>query len=133
MVAVSLIASLNVIQSKFQVAFMAPTEILAKQHFNLAKKILNNDIKIQLLTGKTEYSERKIILKKQLSSLPRKIDPKKIIIAYEPVWAIGTGKVPSLNDINKIHEKIRSILSNLVSLSFSKHVSILYGLSLIHI
>ena len=60
---VSLIASLNVIQSKFQVAFMAPTEILAKQHFNLAKKILNNDIKIQLLTGKTEYSERKIILK----------------------------------------------------------------------
>ena len=74
-----------------------------------------------------EIKKRNIILKKQLSSLPKKIDPKKIIIAYEPVWAIGTGKVPSLNDINKIHEKIRNILSNLVSLRFSKHVSILYG------
>lgn len=74
-----------------------------------------------------EIKKRNIILKKQLSSLPKKIDPKKIIIAYEPVWAIGTGKVPSLNDINKIHEKIRHILSNLVSLRFSKHVSILYG------
>ena len=74
-----------------------------------------------------EIKKRNIILKKQLSSLPKKIDPKKIIIAYEPVWAIGTGKVPSLNDINKIHEKIRYILSNLVSLRFSKHVSILYG------
>ena len=74
-----------------------------------------------------EIKKRNIILKKQLSSLPKKIDPKKIIIAYEPVWAIGTGKVPSLNDISKIHEKIRHILSNLVSLRFSKHVSILYG------
>ena len=74
-----------------------------------------------------EINKRNIILKKQLSSLPKKIDPKKIIIAYEPVWAIGTGKVPSLNDINKIHEKIRHILSNLLSLRFSKHVSILYG------
>ena len=74
-----------------------------------------------------EIKKRNIILKKQLSSLPKNIDPKKIIIAYEPVWAIGTGKVPSLNDINKIHEKIRHILSNLVSLRFSKHVSILYG------
>ena len=74
-----------------------------------------------------EIKKRNIILKKQLSSLPKKIDPKKIIIAYEPVWAIGTGKVPSLDDINKIHEKIRHILSNLVGLRFSKHVSILYG------
>lgn len=74
-----------------------------------------------------EIKKRNLILKKQLSSLPKKIDPKKIIIAYEPVWAIGTGKVPSLDDINKIHEKIRHILSNLVSLRFSRHVSILYG------
>ena len=74
-----------------------------------------------------EIKKRNIILKKQLSSLPKKIDSKKIIIAYEPVWAIGTGKVPSLNDINKIHEKIRHILSNLLGLRFSKHVSILYG------
>ena len=54
---VALIASLNVIGSGYQVSFMAPTEILAKQHFSLAKKILGNKINIQLLTGKTEFKE----------------------------------------------------------------------------
>ena len=90
---------------------------------------INNNLTVIYCIGEKleEIKKRNLILKKQLSSLPRKIDPKKIIIAYEPVWAIGTGKVPSLNDINKIHKKIRSILSNLVSLTFSKHVSILYG------
>ncbi len=65
---VSLVASLNVIYSKFQVAFMAPTEILAKQHYNLAKKLFSDSIEINLLTGKTENKERKAILKKLLIS-----------------------------------------------------------------
>ena len=59
---VALIASLNVIGSGYQVSFMAPTEILAKQHFSLAKKILGNKINIQLLTGKTEFKERNKII-----------------------------------------------------------------------
>ena len=61
---VSLIAALNVIKSGFQVALMAPTEILAKQHFNLAKKIFNKKIKIEILSSKTEYKNKKIINKK---------------------------------------------------------------------
>ena len=52
---VALIASLNVVNSGYQVSFMAPTEILAKQHYILAKKILGNKINISLLSGKTEY------------------------------------------------------------------------------
>ncbi len=60
---VSLIACFNVISSNYQVAFMAPTEILAKQHYNLAKSIFDKKINIKLLTGKTEYLNRKIILK----------------------------------------------------------------------
>ncbi len=59
---VSLIASLNVIQSNFQVAFMSPTEILAQQHYKLAKDVLPKNIIVKLLTGKTDYKDRKKIV-----------------------------------------------------------------------
>ena len=60
---VSFITSANVLELGFQSALMAPTAILANQHFNLAKKLFNNTkIKIRLLTGKTDIKTRKKIL-----------------------------------------------------------------------
>ena len=60
---VSLLAIANVVESKYQCALMSPTEILAKQHFNLAKKIfVNTKIKIGFLSGKTEIKKRKKII-----------------------------------------------------------------------
>ena len=60
---VSLLAISNVIESGYQCALMGPTEILAKQHFELAKKIYKDaNFKIDFLTGKTEIKERKKIL-----------------------------------------------------------------------
>ncbi len=59
---VALIACLNVIKSSYQVSFMAPTEILAKQHYEIAKKLFDNEINIALLTSKTDHKERKKIL-----------------------------------------------------------------------
>ena len=62
---VSLLAVSNIIESGYQCAFMAPTEILANQHFQLAKKIFKNtNFKIDFLTGKTELKNKKKILKK---------------------------------------------------------------------
>jgi len=59
---VSLLSILNVVKSGYQSALMSPTAILAKQHFDLSKKIFKNNIRIEFLTGKTEYKLRKHIL-----------------------------------------------------------------------
>ena len=60
---ISLLAIANVIESNYQCAFMGPTEILANQHFQLAKKIFGGtNIKIEFISGKTEVKKRKKIL-----------------------------------------------------------------------
>ena len=61
---VSLLAAINSINSGFQVAFMTPTEILARQHFNLAKKLFPKNINIALISGKSEYKVKKEILQR---------------------------------------------------------------------
>ena len=61
---VSLLSAFNTINSGFQVAVMAPTEILARQHFLLAKKIFSRNIKIELISGKSSYKDKKVILNK---------------------------------------------------------------------
>ncbi len=62
---VSLLSILNVIESNYQCALMAPTEILARQHFELAKKCLaSTKIKISFLTGKSDYKDKKEIISK---------------------------------------------------------------------
>jgi ATP-dependent DNA helicase RecG len=71
---VALISALNVIESGYQVAFMAPTEILATQHYNLARNLYSNKINIEILTGKTDYYEKKRINKE--------INSKKINIIF---------------------------------------------------
>ena len=61
---VSFLSIINVIKSGYQCALMSPTEILAKQHFELSKKIFRNlDLNIDFLTGKTDYKKKKEILK----------------------------------------------------------------------
>ena len=42
------------------------------------------------------------------ASLPRGVtDPSRLSVAYEPIWAIGTGKVPSTSDIEEMHASLR--------------------------
>ena len=61
---VSLISALNVIESNFQVALMAPTEILARQHYLLAKKIFPEKINIELLSSKSEVKKKREIIER---------------------------------------------------------------------
>ncbi len=56
------------------------------------------------------------VIKQQLEgSLPLQKTFESLVIAYEPVWAIGTGKVPSLSEIQEVHAFIRSFLRSISS------------------
>ena len=60
---VALLAIANIIEGKYQCAFMSPTEILANQHYQSAKKIFKEtNFKIEFLSGKTDLKKRKEIL-----------------------------------------------------------------------
>ncbi len=60
---VSLLSVFNVVSNGYQCALMSPTEILARQHYELSKYIFrNNKLKIEFLTGKTEFKKKKEIL-----------------------------------------------------------------------
>jgi len=52
---------------------------------------------------------------------------KKIIIAYEPVWAIGTGETASPEQAQEMHQFIREILAKKYGRDLANHVRILYG------
>lgn len=54
-------------------------------------------------------------------------DIKKIIIAYEPIWAIGTGKTASTQQAQEMHAFLRSVLANKYSEDTADEISILYG------
>ncbi len=49
------------------------------------------------------------------------------IIAYEPIWAIGTGKTASTQQAQEMHAHIRTVLANHFGSSVSDSISILYG------
>jgi triosephosphate isomerase len=59
------------------------------------------------------------------ASWPEGGDPERVVVAYEPVWAIGTGRTPTLDDIARSHAAIRDRLTSLAP--GGRSVAILYG------
>ena len=52
---------------------------------------------------------------------------ERLIVAYEPVWAIGTGKTATPEDAQDVHGKIRKLLTNLYGNDIAQRVRVLYG------
>lgn len=52
---------------------------------------------------------------------------KHVVIAYEPVWAIGTGKTASADQAQEVHAYIRQLITEAYSLAAAENMSILYG------
>ncbi len=53
--------------------------------------------------------------------------PESLVVAYEPVWAVGTGRTPTPADISRIHSLIRTILGELLGGERAAGTRILYG------
>ena len=102
--------------------FNEQNDLILKKIYNC----INCDIIPILCVGESLIQKKenltKEILKDQLiNSLPKNINLKNIIIAYEPIWSIGTGVVPTVDEINEIHNYIKgSILGD-------KNTKVLYG------
>lgn len=60
-------------------------------------------------------------------SVPDQATGINLVIAYEPVWAIGTGKVPSLDQIGEVHDFIRARLEKRLGEGVGRSVRLLYG------
>lgn len=60
-------------------------------------------------------------------SLPDAVTDGNTIIAYEPIWAIGTGKVPSLEQITEVHDFLREKLAERFGSATAEAIPLLYG------
>ena len=97
-------------------------------------KALEEGIDPILCVGETleerEASETKNVCKKQTEKALVGVsaeDMKKVVIAYEPVWAIGTGKTATAEDANDVIAYIREVVKGLYGEEISEEVRIQYG------
>ena len=93
------------------------------------KFALKNNLKVIFCIGenKKEKKNKKTlnVLKKQLVKvLDKKLNHKSLIVAYEPIWSIGTGKLPSAIDLKKTTIYIKKILKKIFK---RKSPAVLYG------
>jgi triosephosphate isomerase (TIM) len=79
-----------------------------------------------------DAGEATAVVKRQLAgSLPGMLD--KTIVAYEPVWAIGTGRTPSVEDVAEIHAEIRAIVGDNVRILYGGSVKAANAAELLHV
>ena len=67
-----------------------------------------------------------VLQEQMLNSLPKSVNPLNTVVAYEPVWAIGTGLVPEIDQIRAAHSFIRGFLASTYGAE-AHNVKILYG------
>jgi triosephosphate isomerase len=80
----------------------------------------------ETLEERTQGRTLKIVEEQLKAALSEHTSGKKIMIAYEPVWAIGTGKVATLDEINDVHNFIRKNLVSIIGAD-GQAVPVLYG------
>lgn len=104
--------------------FAESDALLAKK----VKTVQTLDLTVMLCIGESleqrKNNETLKVLTAQLKADLSEADPnKKLVVAYEPIWAIGTGQVATLEQVAEAHQQIHAVLKEM---GFNK-VSVLYG------
>lgn len=112
-------------------AYFGETDELLREKVQVA---LDVDMEVIFCFGE-ELNERKVgthfdVVKKQLTTALFALDVsawRNIVLAYEPVWAIGTGETASPEQAQEMHAYIRSLIKDHYGVKCADDVSILYG------
>ena len=94
--------------------------------------VLNQNLNVILCVGETKEEKKRgktfsVISSQIEKSIEKNFNFKKIIIAYEPVWSIGTGKIPKINDLVIIIEFIKTIFLKKFKTNLINTPKVLYG------
>jgi triosephosphate isomerase (TIM) len=68
-----------------------------------------------------------VVRSQVLALLDGSVNSQNMVIAYEPVWAIGTGLTPTIADVAEVHAAIRGSLASMIGADEAERVKILYG------
>jgi triosephosphate isomerase len=111
-----------------------------RQHFGETDQIINKKIKACLKHGlkpilcvgesldqREAGLEKETVRKQLLKDLEGISEGLKIVIAYEPIWAIGTGKTATSTQANEMSSYIRAVLADIFSKGIADKMRILYG------
>jgi triosephosphate isomerase len=113
-----------------------------RQYFKETDELINAKVKKALASGLTpivcvgetlEEREKNLtdtIISVQVKGVLRELgeaEVAKLIIAYEPVWAIGTGKTATPDQANQVHKLIRKLVSQIYSWPAAEQLLIQYG------
>jgi len=113
-----------------------------RKYFNETNEIINkkirtalkNELKIIFCLGETQEqrnnNQTNSVIETQLREALHGLNQeqiKNIVIAYEPVWAIGTGNTASPQQAEDVHKFLRQLISDLYSQEISDSLRIIYG------
>ncbi len=93
---------------------------------------INEGLRVIVCVGETSHNVSAADafgdIERQLDqSIPDMVMPQNLSVAYEPVWAIGTGKTPTVENLTKMHSRIRGYLGRRFRSDTAEAVKILYG------
>ncbi|MGN1062743.1 MAG: triose-phosphate isomerase [Alphaproteobacteria bacterium] len=97
-----------------------------------AQNAIRAGLKVIICIGETEAEREaslalRVVAEQIKGSVPSEATAENCVIAYEPVWAIGTGKTPTVADVAEVHTAIRQELAHLLGAVTAEGMRILYG------